>query len=168
MTVILLLAIIPFLLFRGRTLTTAVARSFWMALLVFAFVNFILYPAILQYQAGTQAGHYITRLIKNGAGQMNVSVIYTLEEAPASYSFEFDCPGPLQRLSMDSLHTHLGKGPVYVFAPSPFADSLKKRGYSVQRGESFPGFHVSQLSGQFLNYKTRDSVVENYSLMTVY
>ena len=36
--------------------------AFWLALLVFAFVNFLLYPAILQYQAGTQAGRYADRL----------------------------------------------------------------------------------------------------------
>lgn len=165
MTVILLLAVMPFVLFRGRTLTTAVGRSFWMALLVFSFVNFILYPAILQYQAGTQAGHYIARLMNT---EKDPSVIYTLDEAPASYSFEFDCPVPLQRLPMDSLGAHLGKGPVYVFAPGSFVDSLKKRGYPARSERNFPNFHVSQLSGEFLNYKTRETVVESYSLMTVY
>ena len=170
MTGIILLAIIPFLLFKGRQLTAAVTRSFWMALLTFAFVNFILYPAILQYQAGTQAGRYVSRLISNGEGRipMNVSVIYTLAEAPASYSFEFDCPRPLQRLPMDSLDAFLGKGAVYVFAPSRFADSLKVRGYTAIKAQDFPNFHVSQLSGKFLNYKTRDSVVEIYSLIAVY
>ncbi len=57
---------------------------------------------------------------------------------------------------MDSLDAHLIKGPVYVFAPASFVDSLKKRGFMTQNVEQFPNFHVSQLTGQFLNYRTRN------------
>jgi hypothetical protein len=56
-----ILSLLPFLLFRGKELPVSFTRSFWLAMLVFAFVNFLLYPAILQYQAGTQAGRWIGR-----------------------------------------------------------------------------------------------------------
>ncbi|MBS1659776.1 MAG: glycosyltransferase family 39 protein, partial [Bacteroidetes bacterium] len=94
---LLILAILPFVLFRGRHLPVPIARSFWMALLVFAFVNFILYPAILKYQAGTQAGEFVSRMPNPPP------VVYTLMEAPASYSFEFDCPQPVERISLHEL-----------------------------------------------------------------
>jgi hypothetical protein len=56
-----ILSLLPFLLFRGKELPVPLTRSFWLAMLVFAFVNFLLYPAILRYQAGTQAGRWIGR-----------------------------------------------------------------------------------------------------------
>ncbi|HXO74681.1 MAG TPA: glycosyltransferase family 39 protein [Puia sp.] len=159
MTGIILLAILPFLLFRGQLLTAAVTRSFWMALLVFSFVNFILYPAILQYQAGTQAGRFIGRLPDaNGP-------VYMLQEAPSVYSFEFDCPLPVERVMMHDLP--VSRGPVLVFAPTAFADSLAQRGYHTAEIRQFPNFHVSQLTGEFLNYRTRKAVLQSYSVLSV-
>ena len=159
MTGIIVLAIIPFLLFRGRLLTAAVTRSFWMALLVFSFVNFVLYPAILQYQAGTQAGRAI-------AGMPEAKgPVYMFREAPSVYSLEFDCPLPVERVSMHDLP--VSGGPVLVFAPTAFADSLAQRGYHTEEIRQFPNFHVSQLTGEFLNYRTRKSVLQSYSILSV-
>src|SRR6185437_10303427 len=61
MIVFLLLAVLPLVVFRGPALPKPVTRSFWMAMLVFTFVNFSVYPTILKYQAGTQAGNYLYR-----------------------------------------------------------------------------------------------------------
>jgi hypothetical protein len=152
------LALLPFLLFRGASLATPIARSFWMALLVFAFINFILYPAILQYQAGTVAGHYM-RNLPPPAGP-----VYLLREAPVDYSFEFDCPYDVKRVSLDELPPGGGKA-VYVFTPSAFADTLARRGYSAEALRVFPNFHISQLTGTFVNYRTRASVLQPWSLM---
>ena len=159
MTGIILLALTPFFLFKGRQLTAAVTRSFWMALLVFAFVNFILYPAILQYQAGTQAGRFIAGL-PEAKGP-----VYMFQEAPSVYSFEFDCPLPVERVSMFDLP--VSGGPVLVFAPTAFADSLTQRGYHTEEIRQFPNFHVSQLTGEFLNYRTRNGVLRSYSMLWV-
>jgi 4-amino-4-deoxy-L-arabinose transferase-like glycosyltransferase len=164
MTGIIVLAITPFLLFRDQLLAAAVTRSFWMALLVFSFVNFVLYPAILQYQAGTQAGRFIGQ--SSGSGDIaSASAIYMLQEAPSSYSMEFDCPLPVERVSMKDLP--VSRGPVLVFAPTAFADSLAQRGYHTKEIRQFPNFHVSQLTGEFLNYRTRNSVLQSYSILSV-
>jgi len=156
---IILLAIIPFLLFRGRLLTAAVTRSFWMAMLVFSFVNFVLYPAILQYQAGTQAGRAIAALPEAKG------TVYMFREAPSVYSMEFDCPLPVERVPMRDLP--VSGGPVLVFAPTAFADSLVQRGYRMEEIRQFPNFHVSQLTGEFLNYRTRGDVLQSYSILSV-
>jgi 4-amino-4-deoxy-L-arabinose transferase-like glycosyltransferase len=179
-----LLSLLPFLLFRGAALPVSIIRSFWLALLVFAFVNFLLYPAILQYQAGTQAGRYADRLLPSPAAApaaatatpaavpaaataAPTSTFYMLQEAPVNYSFEFYCRQPVQRISMDSLPLEPGGNFVYVFAPSKFGDSLQKRGYTVTTMHQFPNFHISQLTGAFLNYRTRDSVLEWYAILRV-
>lgn len=164
MALLLILSLLPFVLFRGPGLTASIARSFWMALLVFAFVNFILYPAILQYQSGTQAGRFIDRM----PGLKNVSpvpTVYTLQEAPSSYSFEFDCPLPVERIAIRDLP--VSKDPILVFSPTAFADSLAGHGYHTQQIHQFPNFHISQLTGEFLNYRTRDSVLQSYSILSV-
>jgi 4-amino-4-deoxy-L-arabinose transferase-like glycosyltransferase len=162
MTGIILLAILPFFLFKGYQLTAAVTRSFWMALLVFSFVNFVLYPAILHYQAGTQAGRFVGQ---SSGAVASASAIYMLQEAPSSYSMEFDCPLPVERVSIPDLP--VSKGPILVFAPTAFADSLAKRGYHTEEVRQFPNFHVSQLTGEFLNYRTRDAVLRSYSILSV-
>lgn len=155
-----ILSLLPFLLFRGTELPVSFTRSFWLAILVFAFVNFGLYPAILQYQAGTQAGRWIGR-------NPGISTVYLLKEAPVNYSIEFYSPVPVRSIPVDSLPTTLSKGPVIVFAPSRFCDSLQKRGYFVDNIHQFPNFHISQLTGEFLNARTRASVLEEYSLLRV-
>lgn len=162
MGAILFLSLLPFLLFRGRQPPAPVARSFWMAMLVFAFVNFILYPAILRYQAGTQAGRYTAALPLPPSAP-----IYLLREAPVDYSFEFDCPHTVERIPIDSLSAVVQGGDALVFAPSAFADTLERRGYQAKLMRSFPNFHVSQLTGEFLNYRTRASVLTPWALIRV-
>ena len=160
LTGLTILSLLPFLLFRGAGLPVAITRSLWQALLVFSFVNFLLYPAILQYQAGTQAGEWIGR-------SDIISAVYLLEEAPVNYSIEFDSPVPVRRIPMDSLSAVIANGPVVVFAPAIFAERLTLKGYRIAALREFPNFHISQLTGEFLNYRTRGSVLDKYLLMQV-
>jgi 4-amino-4-deoxy-L-arabinose transferase-like glycosyltransferase len=160
LTGLAILSLLPFLLFRGTELPVSFTRSFWLAMLVFAFVNFGLYPAILQYQAGTQAGRWIGRTPA-------ISAVYLLREAPVNYSIEFYSPVSVRTVPIDSLPATLSNGPAIVFAPSRFRDSLQKRGYSIDDLHQFPNFHISQLTGEFLNDRTRSSVLEAYSLLRV-
>lgn len=183
MVLLVVLAVLPFLLFRGRQLPTPIARSFWMAMLTFSFVNFVLYPAILKYQSGTQAGRYIAHLpaaadlsivTSTGAttaqltpGLATPDTVYLLREGPIAYSFEFDCPRPVERVPIDSLPAIVDRGSALVFAPTVFADSLKLRGLHSRSLREFSNFHISQLTGEFLNYRTRNSVLTPWTLMTV-
>jgi 4-amino-4-deoxy-L-arabinose transferase-like glycosyltransferase len=159
MTILLILSVLPFLLFRGRNLTATIGRSFWMAMLTYGFVNFLLYPAMLKYQAGTVAGNAVT--------SMPVREVYTLQEAPANYSFEFYSRLPVRCISMDSLPFIVRGGPAVLFLPSSYADTLVARRYQVRTIRQFPNFHVSQLTGEFLNERTRASVLEWYSLVSL-
>jgi hypothetical protein len=136
-------------------------RSYWLALLVFSFVNFVLYPAILRYQAGTQAGWWI------GRNKPDAGSLYLLREAPVNYSVEFYSPVPVRRIPIDSVARVLTGGPALVFAPAAFADTLARRGFHAAILQSFPNFHISQLTGEFLNARTREKVLDNYGIMEV-
>lgn len=156
-----------------------------MALLTYGFVNFLLYPAILQYQAGTAAGNAISQMVRTGnnpnspettAGGSGNAVsglplpireVYTLVEAPANYSFEFYSILPVQNISIDSLPLVVRGGPVVLFLPSGYADTLTAKCYRVKTLQRFPNYHVSQLTGEFLNAGTRVSVLDWYSLVSL-
>ncbi|HLI94036.1 MAG TPA: glycosyltransferase family 39 protein [Puia sp.] len=153
------LSVLPFLLFRGGALPVSITRSFWLALVVYSFINFLFYPAILRYQAGTQAGRYV-------AGT-RIPAVYLLREAPVNYSLEFYSRVPVERIPIDSLGPLLRRGPLTVFCPLAFADSLAVRGYPGAVVHSFPNFHVSQLTGDFLDAGTRPRVVQTYVLLNL-
>ena len=162
LAVIAIGSLLPFGLFRGAALSVSITRSFWLALLVFSFVNFVLYPAILRYQAGTQAGRWIERF------KPDAHALYLLQEAPVNYSVGFYSPVPVRRIPMDSLMRIAGDEPALVFAPAAFADTLGRHGLQAIILQSFPNFHISQLTGEFLNAKTRDKVLEKYALLKVW
>lgn len=172
MIVVIVLAVLPFVLFRSPALSSPIARSFWMSILTFAFINFILYPAILRYQAGTQAGHYLAAHPELTAATNSPAsagppppVAYLIREAPVSYSFEFDAPGTVVKLPVDSL-PRTANG-IIVFAPTNFRDTLAAKGYLATPLQRFEFFHISQLTGQFLNYRTRASVLAPWELYRV-
>jgi 4-amino-4-deoxy-L-arabinose transferase-like glycosyltransferase len=158
---ILILSLSVFVLLRGRALPVSITRSFWLALMVYSFVNGVLYPAILHYQAGTQAGRWI------GRNDTGATPAYLLQEAPVNYSFEFYSPIPVRRIPIDSLAGLVTGVPALVFAPQAFADSLKARGFHTGILEHFPNFHISQLTGEFLNARTRQGVLEKYAVIRV-
>jgi len=144
----------------GKSVSGPVARSFWMALLAYGFVNFFLYPAILQYQAGTQAGRWLGR-------RAGIPAVYLLREAPVDYSIEFDSPVPVRVVPTDSLSGVLARGPVTVFAPLSYGDTLAGKGFRVEVLRQFPNFHISRLTGEFLDARTRPEVLESYALLTI-
>jgi 4-amino-4-deoxy-L-arabinose transferase-like glycosyltransferase len=160
---IVVLSLLPFLIFRGGTLPVSVSRSFCLALLVYAFINLVFYPAILEYQAGTHAGRWIERF------KPDEKVVYMLREGPVNYSVEFYSPAPVRRIPMDSLAEKAADGPVLVFLPAAYSDSLDLRGFRYHYSilQFFPNFHVSQLTGEFLNAKTRSRVTETWLLLKV-
>lgn len=159
MAVTVVLSVLPFIVFRGSSLPVSISRSFWLALVVYSFINFVLYPAILRYQAGTQAGRFV-------AGT-RIPAIYLLREAPVNYSIEFYSPVPVARIPMDSLAPLVGRGPITVFCPQAFSDSLAARGYTGAVVHTFPNFHISQLTGEFLNASTRPRVIQTYVLLNL-
>jgi 4-amino-4-deoxy-L-arabinose transferase-like glycosyltransferase len=167
------LAALPFLLFRQRALPSPVARSFWMAMLVFAFINFILYPAILQYQAGTRAGKFVSHLpLASPAGDLPGGIfltdsVYLLQEGGDCYSFEFDCSRPVGRIPIDSLNPIIDRRPILVFAPARFADSFSVRHLRTWPIRIYNNFHISQMTGPFINYRTRGQALTPWWLMEV-
>ncbi|HVW60738.1 MAG TPA: glycosyltransferase family 39 protein [Puia sp.] len=169
--VILVLSVLPFRLFRRDTLSEAgqsgislpdiFGRSCWMALLTFTFVNCCLYPAILQYQAGMIAGDYLRHQLPD------CKVVYMPEKGPDNYSIGFYSPCAVQRLPPDSFPSVLRQGPAVFFITKEYSDTLYRKGFRVEPLQQFPNFHVSRLTGGFLDHRTREASVEWFELARV-
>ena len=154
MVVILILSLLPFRLFRGHPLTAAMGRSYCMAMLVFLFINCCLYPAVLQYQAGMLAGDYIRRQVPD------CRTVYMPVHGPDNFSIGFWSPCPVRRAAPAAPGA-------YYFVKELYADTLAREGYQLERLGRWPNFHVSQLTGEFLNYRTRASTVEWFTIVRI-
>ena len=70
-------------------------------------------------------------------------------------------------MSPDSLPAILVRGQALFFARPAYSDTLIREGYHVDRLQRFPNFHVSQLSGEFLDHRTRQRSLEWFELIRV-
>lgn len=151
-------AICFWLFFRKREAAGTIAAGTGFAALLFVFLLLLFYPSLLQYQAGMRAGQYM----RDNALQGN-PVMYNCN----NYSFEFQAPGlvaraddavQLRRLCHES-------GQLQVFMPANALPTLDTAALQWQREASFVNFHVSQLTGGFLNRKTRQAQLDSFVLI---
>jgi 4-amino-4-deoxy-L-arabinose transferase-like glycosyltransferase len=158
MAILFVLAALAYHFFRGNTLVSVTARSFWIALIAYLFVDCCFYPAILRFQAGTAAVAYIGHAPQ---------VVYLPAEGPVNYSLEFYAPCPVRRIERDSLATVLRNGPALFFLHPEVSDTLRHVGFHVRTVRAFPNFHISQLTGEFINYRARQKSLEWFELAWV-
>ena len=164
--VFVLLAI--FFFFRQNDLLSLSGRMVGTMLIVAGLLNLFLYPTFLQYQAGMATAQYAN-------GQPKLSPRPTLLYEPGTgvgggsfWTYEFYANAPTHYVRTDSaLRVQLQTGPKQVFATALDADSLAKRGFTVQTVAVFPYYHVSQLTYDFLNPATRSQTILPYVLADV-
>lgn len=149
---------LAYLFFPGTHLKNVFGRSFLLIMLVNLFLNCIIYPELFKYESGIPAAAYLNKTNYSGP-------LYTLSEISAEYAFEFYSKQPVMQMSISDLDSI--KREVVVFTPRFIIDSLKREGINVQEIKSFPHFHISRLTGTFMNHQTRNGVVDSLSLITV-
>jgi 4-amino-4-deoxy-L-arabinose transferase-like glycosyltransferase len=156
------LLIIAFVLcrfFPGNFLTSIIGRSFSAILVVNLVLNCLFYPELFKYQSGIAAASFLEKNKRPGT-------VYTIGEISSEYAFELYSAQPvdqIKRSALDSL-----KDSVLVFTPQIELDSLRKDGFTINEIRSFPHFHISRLTGTFINHHTRDTVVDSVTLATIY
>jgi len=121
------------------------------AILLYGFLNFFFYFALLQYQSGSEAAFYINSLPAGGP-------VAILDDN--SYSFAFYLKSPVYYRSLADIKN--APVPAIVFTPKDRLDSLEAAGFAVEVLRHFPHFHISQLTGAFVNYRTRAGVTTDY------
>ncbi|GEO08497.1 ArnT family glycosyltransferase [Segetibacter aerophilus] len=148
------------LLFTRPDLNKLIAVSSAITVVLFLFLFNFFYPRLLQYQAGMMAGKYLTNnKINARAATLNAW----------SYSFEFYSPGFVQYVdSVKDVNNFIGKDSAAAFYTSTNTlPLLAEKGYQFNVLKEFGYFHISMLTGRFLNPKKRDQELEKMALILV-
>lgn len=146
--------------FRKQGINTIIASGAAFSLIVFIFLYSFFYPRLLTYQSGMMAGKWLKNNKINKPPAMFRS---------SSYSFEFYAPGFVQRLAtFAAIDTFLEKnGNCSVYTADSNLKELELQGYQITVLKSFPDFHISMLTGRFLNSATRENELEKMVLVTI-
>jgi 4-amino-4-deoxy-L-arabinose transferase-like glycosyltransferase len=158
-TVLLMIAIMLYRFFPGNNLENIIGRSFASVLAVNLLLNGLFYPELFKYQSGNAAASFLKKNEHPGT-------IYTISEISSEYAFEFYSPQPVYQLNRSDLNSL--KDSVLVFTPKNELDTLRKDGFTINEIHSFPHFHISQLTGTFINNHTRDRAIDSVTLATIY
>ncbi|RZL38858.1 MAG: glycosyl transferase [Pedobacter sp.] len=161
--IVILLVIFPligFLLFKGVKFETIIARSAFLSvgLMVFLFIFF--YPAILKYQSGMQAGNWL----KQNYPTAKPAVLNYID----AFSFDFYAPGEVKYLhNYADLDKIKNETDLVIYVPESELAKLKSQ-YNAEVLKTFEYFHITKLTGKFLNGKTRQQVLEHFFLVKVH
>lgn len=153
------------LFWRYRGLPTLLGRMVLPMVMVAGVINLILYPSIMQYQAGMVAADYANER----PALHRPTYLYGLTTfGESSWSYEYYTHYPTHYVYGDSTLIRLRQqGPVQVLTTSDYANTLTERGFQVRRIATFPYYRVSTLTGTFLNPATRPQTLKAYVLAEV-
>lgn len=150
---VIIVSLIIFFLFKRKDAGVIVGRSFMMGILLFGFLNLSFYPALLKYQSGSEAAAFINRTEPGKA-------VCTYDED--SYSFAFYINQPVTNYySLKAIKAESINHTLILFTKEEHLATLLKAGLNIKVICRFSYFHISQLTGKFLNYKTRRQATSN-------
>jgi 4-amino-4-deoxy-L-arabinose transferase-like glycosyltransferase len=157
---IIILALLAFAgmrLFHGNSLQHVLTRSFGVIMAVNLFLNSLFYPFLFQYQCGNA--------VAANFNKQHLEHIYMFSNVSSEYAFQFYYKGTIHTIDPAQLDTL--KNNIVVYTSQEKVNALQQLGYQVRVVEQFPHFHISQVTGKFLNYKRREEVIEHYVIATI-
>ena len=148
---------------QGDLLTRLIARTVGGAVLALGFYNLFLYPNLLPYQAGGEAAYYLNAHPDLTAKGQKAGMYRDF-----SHTFEFYLDQPYHYWrNPDTLRADATARPALVWALPERFDTLRAEGFHVNPIKTFAYFHVTQLTGPFINHQTRASQTTPYMLAEV-
>ncbi len=148
---------------RVGELTKLITRTAGGAVLALGFYNLFLYPNLLPYQAGGEAAYYLNAHPELTAQGQKAGMYRDF-----SHTFEFYLDQPYHYWrNPDTLRADAVARPALVWALPERFDTLRAMGFRVKPIKTFAYFHVTQLTGPFINYQTRASQTTPYILAEV-
>lgn len=146
--------------FKEKGLNKLIAVSSGICVVLFLFLFNFFYPRLLQYQAGMMAGKYLAE---------NKTPVKSATLNAWSYSFEFYAPGFVEYVdSVQNIDRFIGSDSSAAFYTTVnMLPELIEKGYKFNVLREFGYFHISMLTGGFLNPATREKELEKMALILV-
>ncbi|PWS30815.1 ArnT family glycosyltransferase [Pedobacter paludis] len=154
------LLIISFIFFKGLSTRILLARSIFISIGMMIFLSGFFYPSVLKYEAGMEAGNWL----KKNYPKAKASVLMY----PDTYSFDFYANGePKYFWSYEELTKVKNKEDLIIYTPEAELARLQTE-YHTEVLKSFEYYHITKLTGKFINAKTRPQVLEHFYLVKIH
>ncbi|MDB5010347.1 MAG: glycosyl transferase, partial [Mucilaginibacter sp.] len=152
LTGIILIILIVALLFLPQAITShpirkIVFRTLLAAFIVNVYLNKVFYPALMHYQASSEAAMWINRNNPKKLPLVEISDEYIT-------AMEFYSNEPVININPDGTGP-LPKGPFLLYATSTTINNFNAKGWHIQPVKKFQRYWVSRLKPSFLNKTTR-------------
>ena len=144
----------------GNMLLAVLKKNIGFALLLAIFLNCLFYPAILKYQAGMMAGKWLN--------QRQVTKEVTLYKCLSS-SFDFYYMGSVNysNPTAATINKMQTKDSLLLLYSLKDLKDINTDSVNLSVLKSFPYFKVSQVTGKFINHKTRKDVVDTMAIALI-
>jgi 4-amino-4-deoxy-L-arabinose transferase-like glycosyltransferase len=144
----------------GTMLLAVLNKNLGFALLLAIFLNCHFYPAVLQYQGGMMAGKWLNR--------QHIKEEVTLYKCLSS-SFDFYYGGNVNysNPTAATINNIPGKDSLLLFSALKDLKDMSMDTVNVHVLQTFSYFHVSQVNGKFINYKTRTTVLDTLAIALI-
>ncbi|MBL4678399.1 MAG: glycosyltransferase family 39 protein [Mucilaginibacter sp.] len=129
------------------------------AFIVNLYLNLAFYPSLLKYQAGSEAAVWT-----NHHNPQKLPLVQSWEDA--NYPMEFYIDQPLTIINEDG-SGKLPSTPFIFYGTSKVVESLRSKGYRIEKQISYQRYWVSRLKPKFLNRATRNSLVTPMEVVIV-
>jgi len=145
---------------KGEAVKTLIGRSAMISITLALFLFIFFYPAILKYQSGMQAGNWL----KENYPTAKPAVLNYID----AFSFDFYAPGAVKYFySCADLNKNKAVKDLVIYVPEAELSNLKRE-YNTEILKTFEYFHITKLTGKFLNAGTRQKVLERFYLVKVH
>ncbi|WP_293309847.1 ArnT family glycosyltransferase [Pedobacter sp. UBA5917] len=159
-TILIVLLSLSFLLFKGLKTENLLARSVMISVGLMIFLSAFFYPSVLKYESGMEAGKWLKENYPNAKASV---LMY-----PDAYSFDFYANGePKYFWSYEDLEKSKNEKDLVIYIPATELERLKTD-YHAEVLKSFKYYHITKLTGKFINAKTRPQVLEQFYLVKIH
>lgn len=156
----LMLTVIASGLFKKINRETLLIRNIICSVTVMLFLSLLFYPSVLKYESGMEAGKWL----KENHPDARASVLMY----PDAYSFDFYANGePKYFWSYEDLDKSKNEKGLIIYTPASELERLKTD-YHAEVLKSFEYYHITKLTGKFINAKTRPQVLEQFYLVKIH
>ena len=160
--VMILIAAITFFYKAGNTVLAVFKKNTGIALLIAIFLNCLFYPSLLKYQAGMMAGKWL-----NEEKALEIPKIVLYKNISSGFDFYYNGKIDYNNPASLSVNDITVKDAVFLYGSLHDIRDINTDSLNLNVLKSFSFFHVSQVTGKFINHKTRTEVLDTFAVVLV-